>query len=166
MRLPLRPSPLMSLAACVIAASGFVLPLGGCDALPGVGDDTGDDTAPLTQCIYSYGVEVAVKDIGESCAADSECAFGECMMPGDQGNITNSTFGFCTRGCDCDNAESAKIAEADKDVLECLYPPGNQGEDHHVVIDCDSVADCTDIDPGWTECSTSSGTAQSVCKAL
>ncbi len=152
----------------LLAATCLLLAGTGCDAVPGLSDDdeSGDDTSPLTQCIYSYGNEVAGNDYGESCTSDSECAYGVCLMPGDQGNITNESFGFCTRGCDCDNSDGAKIPEDDKEILECLYPPGNQGEDHHVVIQCSSVADCTDIDAGWTECSTSSGTAQNVCKAL
>lgn len=147
----------------LLALSTLLLGLPGCDSLPGVGDDGGFQG---TQCIYSYSLDGAGSELGESCDADAECGTGVCMQPGDSGNITNNTFGFCTRGCDCDDSEAAKIPTEDKEILECLYPPGNQGVDHHVVIECLTLSDCTDIDPAWTDCATSSGTARKVCQAL
>ena len=142
----------------------FLLGTAGCSVL--ADDENGDDGGPLTVCIYNYLGEVAGKDFGESCTSDSECAFGECMQPGDTGNITNDTFGFCTRGCDCNNDEASQLDPDVKEVLECLYPPGNPGSDRHVVIQCTSVDDCTAVDSGWTDCATSDGTVQKVCKAL
>ena len=46
-----------------------------------------------------------------------------CLMPGDTGNITNDVFGFCTRGCDCDDAGDAAMPGADPDY-SCIYPGG------------------------------------------
>ena len=131
-------------------------------------ESTSDGSSgPLTQCDFSYKVKNAGgKDLGVSCTSDSECEYGVCLKPGATGNLTNSQFGFCTRGCDCDDNTDSRIPEDEKDFYSCLYPPGNQGSQHHVVLKCNGVADCTAVDPAWTSCATpSSGGARPICQA-
>ena len=77
----------------IITAS--LVAFGGCDELTGGGED-----GPTTTCSRSYDAQITAEDYGVACTSDSDCAQGECMMPGDDGNITNDVFGFCTRACD------------------------------------------------------------------
>lgn len=134
----------------------------GCDS----GGDGGTG-GPLTVCDFNYKVKNATgKEIGQACESDSECEYNVCLKPGATGNLTNAQFGFCTRGCDCNEDVASRIPVEEKDLLSCLYPPGNQGKQHHVVLKCNGVSDCTDVEPAWTSCTTpSSGGARPVCQA-
>jgi len=134
---------LASLAPCLL--------LTGCDSL--AGEDSASE-GPSTVCLYNFEAASVAGDFGSACADDSECAHGECMMPGDLGNITNGVFGFCTRGCDCNDASDAQITEASYD---CIYPGGcfvgqSQGAWRHVAPNCDALSDCTAIDSRYTDC--------------
>ncbi|MEZ4267541.1 MAG: hypothetical protein R3F39_14275 [Myxococcota bacterium] len=100
---------------------------------------------------------------GGGCTDDRDCVFQECMMPGDDGNTTNSLFGFCTRGCDC-NGAAAKLSDAEKEDYVCLYPSGFASA-HHVVIYCKTLEDCLKRDSRWTACGTAPGTTAKVCLA-
>ncbi|MCC6620986.1 MAG: hypothetical protein IT385_07010 [Deltaproteobacteria bacterium] len=134
-------------------------------------DDGDGNGGPLTQCVLNYeSPSSGGKEFGAACTQDSECKFGECMLPNDTGNITNTKFGFCTRGCDCENADAAKIPDELKEgVLECLYPSDGGGglkEYHHVVLECNDVSECQAIDSGWTDCRLpDTGSARKVCHA-
>jgi len=148
--------------ALALAFSGcliFGLALGACDS-----DGAG---GPLTRCDFGFTVtNQGGKDFGEACSANSECRYGTCLMPGATGNLTNDVFGFCTRGCDCDNAVASRLEGDDRDNFSCLYPPGSQGSKHHVVLQCGAVSDCAAVDPRWNVCQTpSSGGARPVCQA-
>ncbi len=102
---------------------------------------------------------------GGGCTDDRECVFQECMMPGDPGNTTNSLFGFCTRGCDCNGSDAAKLSEEEKKEYACVYPTGFASA-RHVVIYCQTLNDCLTRDPRWTACkSPSSGGLKKVCMA-
>ena len=124
-----------------------------------------------TQCELSYNESNASgKDFGEACTTNAECQFGECMMPGDTGNITNEVFGFCTRGCDCEDNTAAQIPDELKDgFLDCLYPSDSAGglkDFHHVVVECSDISACTALAPGWTSCRLpDTGGARKVCHA-
>ena len=143
------------------------LVLGGaaCEAVSG-GADSGY-SGPYTVCTYQYPEgDKSLKGYGEDCTTNEECAHGVCMMPGDSGNITNTQFGFCTRGCDCNDDEASRLTEDEKENYECIYPPTPDQNSRHVVIECTSLDFCLKISDLYTECSTSSGTARKVCKAL
>lgn len=133
-------------------------------------DDNGEDGngngGPLTMCDLNFASgNDALKGFGQGCEQDSECAFAECMMPGDQGNITNSVFGFCTRGCDCENNTASQLPDDMKEELDCLYPAGFR-HIHHVVVECANVAECQALDPRWNDCRIAdSGNARKVCHA-
>jgi len=148
-----------------LATSLLALAAPACDS-----DGDGDGTQAGTQCELSFTQSNAAgKDFGEACTSDAECQFGECMKPGDTANTTNSVFGFCTRGCDCENNDAARVP-ADRDSeLECLYPTDGAGtfrDYHHVVVRCSEVAECQALAAGWTDCRIpDSGTAQKVCIA-
>ncbi len=145
----------------VFITSLFVLATVACD---GTGGGSGD---PLTGCDLSFTAKNSGgKDFGEECTQDSECRYGECMKPGADGNITNASFGFCTRGCDCENSTDSRLTTDEKEVLECLYPSGFK-DIHHVVVQCSTLEDCTAVSDKWTECkSPDSGGVQKVCHAL
>jgi hypothetical protein len=96
------------------------------------------------------------------CEADADCMYGKCMLPGESGNLTNTVFGFCTRGCDCENATDSQLTDTEKQDYLCLYPPGNQGGWHHVVGRCTV---CDQMDPGWTDCGLPGTGATPVCLA-
>jgi hypothetical protein len=86
-------------------------------------------------------------------------------MPGDPGNITNEVFGFCTRGCDCNDDPEAKLSDEDKASLLCLYPQGEKTR-HHVVLKCASAGDCEAVDAGWKGCFVpETGAVKDVCHA-
>ena len=135
------------------------------DSVGGGGDEAG------TQCELSFSVSNAAgKDFGQECASDAECKFGECMKPGDKGNITNTKFGFCTRGCDCENSDAARIPDDQKEGgLECVYPSDGAGgliDFHFVAVECVDVAKCQALASGWNDCRIpSTGSARSVCHA-
>jgi hypothetical protein len=135
--------------------------LAGCDDSDGNGNG-----APLTMCDLNFAAEnAALKGFGRGCEQDSECAFSECLMPGTGGNITNSIFGFCTRGCDCENNTASQLPADKKEELDCLYPAGFRNM-HHVVVECNSVAECQALDPRWNDCRLAdSGNARKVCHA-
>jgi len=144
----------------------FILGLAPLTACDNADDSNGGGGGSVTQCDFAFGNEdTAKKDFGEGCESDSECAFGVCLKPGTSGNITNSVFGFCTRGCDCENATSSQIPDGEEEVFDCLYPAGAKTK-HHIVVQCANLAECQALDPRWTECSNpSSGNARKVCQA-
>jgi len=150
----------MRLTAIVFALGLAILPA--CDSK----SDTDGEGGSLTQCDLNFSAgNDALKDFGEGCANDSECAFAECLMPGTPGNATNTLFGFCTRGCDCENATSSQLSDDQKAELDCLYPSGFTTL-HHVVVECASTAECQALDPRWTSCETpSTGGARRICHA-
>jgi hypothetical protein len=141
----------------------------------GSGDDDStdeEDDEPfcgpgVTCCDYPYLEEGEGGAVGTPCDTDEECAFGECLLPGDGGNITNFEFGFCTRGCDCETTTQAQLSDEQKETQSCLYPSGNNGAWHHVVLKCSNVEeDCKTIDDRYTECkSPSEGGVAKVCHA-
>ncbi|MFT5431691.1 MAG: hypothetical protein ACI9OJ_002388 [Myxococcota bacterium] len=139
---------------------------GGTGGTSGTSGSTGND-GPLTVCIYNYSDEdITKKALGEPCTTDDECSFAECIMPGDTGNESNATFGFCTRGCDCDNDTDARLTTEQKQTLVCHYPAGNQGKDHHVLTRCSSLSDCTALDSRFDECALpSNGGVFKICRA-
>ena len=152
---------LARLALVSLCASFALIAVAGCDS------GTGTDGATST-CDFNYtNHNDTLKDFGESCASNNECAFGVCIMPGASGNIINSQFGFCSRGCNCDNATSSQLTVEQKTHLTCLDPAGFQGAKRMVVPICAGVADCQAIDAGWTACATpNTGAAAKVCQAL
>jgi|GEM_PF-1800809 len=102
---------------------------------------------------------------GEACTNNADCLWGECLQTFEGGNLTNQVFGFCTRGCDCGTTET-QLTTDEKEVLMCIYPPGNQRKWAHVVVRCNSLADCQALDPRWTDCRLpSAGGVQAVCHA-
>lgn len=139
----------------------------GCDAASGAlgggtGTDGGDD-GPYSICLYSYAGDEAASDFGQGCTADTDCAHGTCMMPGDSGNITNDVFGFCTRACHCEAGGVAALMESSDPDYSCVYPGGcyvgqSQGAWRHAAPKCSSVSDCTDIDSRYTDCATTNST--------
>lgn len=147
---------------------------GGTDTTGG-GDTTGDTTGggdtsnggSLTQCDLSYElINAQGKAFGAGCENDNECQFGECLVPGTGGNITNNQFGFCTRGCDCDNAVASQIPDGQEEMFDCLYPSGFK-DVHHIVVQCNNVAECQALDARWTDCKLpDTGGARKVCHAL
>jgi hypothetical protein len=145
-----------------------LLPLAtGCD-LAGGGSGT-EDEGPLTTCKFSYSPGQGAGSIGASCASGADCEYAVCIAPGDTGNYTNQGFSFCSRGCECDNSQAAKIPEDRKDTLECLYTNSADGGAgyRHAVPQCISLDDCTAINPGYTSCAIPDhGSAAKVCQAL
>jgi len=143
----------------------------GCDQL------TGGD-GPTTTCEYPYGATNLEKDFGEACTENSECAHGLCMLPGMDGNITNNVFGFCSRGCNCDDSLDAQITSQDPDH-NCVEPGGcfvgaSQGGWRHAAVRCSTLDDCQAIDSRYTDCSTTDqktvvedtcGSLKRVCQA-
>ena len=144
-------------------------------ATSAIGCDS-DGEEPATTCKYNYGDSEVENDFGKACEENADCAHGVCMMPGDDGNITNAVFGFCTRGCDCGNSEDAQVSSSD---YHCVYP-GNcfigesQGAWRYVAPQCSSVDECTAIDARYTDCATTDsmtvaaktcGSLRKVCQA-
>lgn len=135
-------------------------------------DATTGGNGSLTGCELGYAEKNASgKELGEGCTSDAECRYGECMLPGDTGNITNNQFGFCTRGCDCNGDAASQIpAELKEGVLECVYPSDGAGglKDYHfVAIECANVGTCQALDSRWTTCELpDTGSARKVCHAL
>jgi hypothetical protein len=143
------------LAALGIAALGLAALVGGCDS----GSDGTD--GPTSQCLYGYGTAGATSDFGVACTSNADCQYGVCMQPGDKGNITNAAFGFCTRGCDCDDSTASRVSGDDEALYSCAYPGGcfvgqSKGGWRHVVPRCTTLADCTAIDSRYTLCGSTS----------
>ena len=129
---------------------------GGGGPEPDTAEIPGLSGGPSTECLYTYGTADFASDFGQACDADSGCAHGACIMPGDEGNITNDLFGFCSRGCDCDDAGAAALSGSDPDY-ECAYPGGcwvsqSQGAWRHAVLKCSTLDDCLTVDPRYTDC--------------
>lgn len=142
----------------------------GCEGFGG-GSGSGSSgstfSGPYTNCQFAYDMEDSSKaPFGAGCTTDADCAYGACIQPGSTGNITNDQFGFCTRACDCNEDTTSRLSEEEKAKYECIYPSSPAQDYRHVVIECTSLADCTAVDSRWTECSTGTGTARKVCKAL
>lgn len=107
---------------------------------------------------------VGLTGFGGGCTDDRECVFQECLLPGEPGNITNSVFGFCTRGCDC-NGDAGQLRPAEMGDYTCLWPEGGKSV-RHVVVQCETLADCVKRDTRWRACRTPlSGGATKVCIA-
>ena len=151
--MPLRTPGEITLIAIMVALPFL---LHGCDTL------TGSD-GPTTSCTRNYDASITAEDFGVACTSDSECAQGECLMPGDEGNITNAVFGFCTRACDCDaGSDSASLSSSDANY-HCVYPGGcfvgeSQGAWRYAAPKCSDVSDCEAIDARYTECATTNQT--------
>lgn len=130
-------------------------------------DSAGGTSGAATTCDFNFAnPDTAKKDFGESCTSGSECAYGVCILPSTSGNIINTQFGFCSRGCNCNNAAGSSLSAEEKASFTCLDPSGFQGKKRQVVPICGAVSDCTAIDAGWTECAyPESGGAVKVCQA-
>ncbi len=102
------------------------------------------------KCDYSTTDLGVGKGLGEACTEHYECRYGLCLPPGD-GNLVNTQFGFCTRGCNCGDT-STQLSAAEKEAFVCLLPPGNQGRWRHVVPKCHTVDDCKALSAQWTDC--------------
>ncbi len=149
------------LARAVAVTALFAAALG-CESGRNTNDVTGssDVDGPLSICKYGYVVtNAAGKGIGEECNDASECEFGVCIKPGDDGNPTsgseviNTNFGFCTRGCDCDNDTSSRLSDAEKPNFVCYVGPnGSQGKLKYVLPRCTSVSTCASFASGWSDC--------------
>jgi hypothetical protein len=150
---------LMALAFGIMQGSG-------CDVLNG-------DDGPSSICLYHYAVSSTPSDFGQGCASNDDCAHGVCVQPGDSGNITNEVFGFCSRGCDCDDSDDAQITDAQ--TYSCVYPGGcfegeSKGAWRHAVAKCSTLEDCKSIDDRYTDCDDTSslfgcGQLHTVCIA-
>ena len=145
----------------IFVVAAIVAP--GCDSA-----NSGTNTGPLTRCDLSI-VEKNPNtgDYSEACESDADCDYGECMMPGDAGNLTNTQFGFCTRGCECGDDTASQLSDAEKTAgWSCIYPPTPAQHKRHLVFKCNSVADCQAFDSRWTSCKNpSSGGSRPVCHA-
>jgi len=151
-----RLAPAVSALLAVVAFS-----FAGCDS-------DGSSSSVTTTCDFNFSnPDLNKKDFGEACTSGSECAYGVCILPGVDGNLVNDQFGFCSRGCDCENSTASQLSDEEKQNFTCLYPPGFQGRKRHVVPLCGAVTDCTAIDSGWTECrAPTSGGVKPICHAL
>ena len=117
------------------------------------------------KCDFSPTALSEGKAPGLACTSDDECLHGHCLQPGADGNLVNSSFGFCVRGCDCGDTET-RLSDTEKETMLCLLPPGFEGRKRHTVLRCTTLADCQAIEPQWTDCRTpSSGAATPVCHA-
>lgn len=124
------------------------------------GTGTGND-GPSSVCKYKYGTADTAEDFGIACTSDSECAHGVCMQPGADGNITNNVFGFCSRGCNCDNSADDARLPSEHDTYSCVAPGGcfpgeSNGAWKHAVLKCTSLSDCQAIDQRYTHCAATS----------
>ena len=141
----------------ILASSLCLISMPGCDS--GDGESGSSGSGSTTTCGHGYAGESAASDFGQACTANSDCAHGTCLMPGDDGNITNDVFGFCTRGCDCDSgAGSASLSSSDPDYT-CVYPGGcdvgtSQGSWRYAAPKCSTLDDCQAIDSRYTDCQT------------
>ncbi|TNF27587.1 MAG: hypothetical protein EP329_19260 [Deltaproteobacteria bacterium] len=131
-------------------------------------DSAGGDGEATTTCDFNYkNPQENKKGIGETCTVGSECQYGVCILPTTAGNIINNQFGYCSRGCNCDNADGSQLSSEDKASYTCLDPSGFQGAKRQVVPICETVADCTAIDSSWLSCEIpDTGAALKVCHAI
>lgn len=162
----------------LLALGGLAAGAAGCDTITGAVDGDNGDDGPATSCLYNYEASTVASDFGEACSVDDDCNHGVCLQPGEQGNVTNAVFGFCTRGCDCDDSTDAGVSGADG-TYSCVYPGScfagqSQGAWRYVVPKCSSIDDCTAIDSRYNKCTptgsetvtdTSCGQLHSVCQA-
>lgn len=126
----------------------FPLALAGCDVFSGGGHE-----GPYTLCELNYTLgDAGLRGLGESCESDDDCQYAECIKPGDGGNLINTDFGFCSRGCDCDDKNDSRLSLEEKADLLCVYPPGEHKHRRFVVPRCNTLADCQALDPKWTSC--------------
>ncbi len=136
-----------------LAIPAFVL---GCSGGSTTCDASGKCTSdgPLTSCAYKTAVEDDM--IGVACEKDEDCGQGTCLLPGVGGNITNTVFGFCTRACNCNDDPLISVASEDA-TRSCVYPGGcypdtGASQFRHLVLKCNSLSDCTDVDSRYTDC--------------
>ncbi len=144
-----------SLKTALAVASLLVLP-----TLSATGcDSKGGGDGPTTTCKISYAgpEDTTKKAYGARCEADEECAWGVCMMPGDNGNETTDVFGFCTRGCDCEDDPASQLSVAEKESYLCRMTLTPYQHYRHIVMKCGSVSDCAGIDPGYNVCEATHG---------
>lgn len=158
------------------------LALSGALVLPILGCDSDGNSGPLSSCFAPITpVNAGGKAIGERCTTNDECEYGRCIMPSEfagclalsdtfrtNAGLTNSLFGWCTRGCDCNETEDSNLSSEEKQTLYCLYPPGGTGDWRHVAPKCSSLDDCLALDAAYTECkATTCGSdgATKVCHA-
>jgi hypothetical protein len=141
-------------------------------AIVQLGCDSDDGTeGPSTHCSFNYTLpdpaNTNPKEFGQTCTANTNCKYNVCLQPNVDGNTTNTKFAFCTRGCDCADDTASRLTTDEKETYTCLYPPGFEGSKHHVVLLCDTVADCQKVDPAWTECKVpTDGGIKKICHAL
>lgn len=151
----------------LVSAAAMVL---GCSSIGG-----GGSSGPgfeVTGCDLSFkSTNSGGKLLGEQCTENSECAYNECMKVGQFGNYVNTQFGFCTRGCDCENDKSSQLSAEEKQSYVCVYPTSDSthssnqaAQHHHVVLVCSNDADCEAM--GWTTCrNLTTGGLAKVCHA-
>ncbi len=131
-----------------------LLLLGGFSACSSEADNPFD--SPSTICLYPFGDTTIESDFGIACEKNEDCKHGFCMTPENAGNITNNVFSFCSRGCDCNDVPHSTISGNDT-VYDCVYPGGcfvgsSKGAWRHAVLLCNTLEDCTDVDPRYTHC--------------
>jgi hypothetical protein len=143
-----------------------------CDVSGGGSADgaSSSEDAELSTCTYPFvKVNAGGKTIGQRCSANSECEYDFCMMPGMAGNGTgefgvasnlpvNTQFGFCSRGCDCNNDTTSRLTDEEKLSQVCYYGPvGSQGKVRFVMAKCTDVSACAGVDSGYSECAKPNG---------
>ena len=149
-------APMRSLV-CIAALSAA--------GLAACSSSTSPFSGPYTTCAYGYAVtNESGKEIGEPCTSGDECRYGVCIQPDDPYNDVNDAFGFCSRGCDCNDDPASRLPDEWDGVYLCRYTTGDQGSHRMVQIECRNDGDCQAH--GWTRCSGAiSGTARRVCLA-
>ncbi len=160
------------------SSSGGASGTGGGTGAEGTGGEGGGDPLGVnsscgsaTCCEFPYDTELTdpageLLPAGAHCTADAQCATTFCLLPGEDGNITNSLFGFCTRGCNCNDDTASQLSAEDKPSYECLLVSGGQGAWRHVVPSCKTPADCAEHAAGWNACKApSTGGIKPICHA-
>lgn len=151
---------LLNIFAIVVAS---LLVSAGCDS-----GTTGGQSGPYTRC--DYGIVEKNPNTGgysEACESSADCDYGVCLKPGDAGNTTNTAFGFCSRGCDCNDDVNSRLSPDEKlEGWSCLYPTTPAQHKRHVVLQCSSVAQCQTFDARWNACRLpEAGGSRRVCHA-
>jgi len=160
-----------------VVPSSLAVILLGCNVSGSGGDAQGGSTGgdpPLSVCQYGFvAVNPGGKSMGQSCTADAECEFDVCLMPGDPGNpgtseAVNTKFGFCTRGCDCNNDTDSRLTDEEKVNFVCYNGPlGSEGKLKFVLPRCATVDDCASFDSGYSSCALPRGSGVfKTCLAL